>query len=90
MTASEISQQIMHSSQLAAGDLEQIIEAVKWRRAQLARTVIRQLTLGSSVEFKGRSGLQERGVVRSIGRKNVVVATATATWSVPANRLEVV
>jgi hypothetical protein len=88
-SAFEIANDIQ-TSNLTAEGLDEIIAAVKYARARLARTVIRQLAPGASVRFQGRNGRLEQGIVKSIGRKNVVVFTGTANWRVSANLLEVV
>lgn len=71
-------------------DLNQIIEAVKYRRAQLARRNTATLRVGATVSFVGRNGATVQGTVQKVMIKNVSVKTPTTTWRVPANMLTVV
>ncbi len=59
-------------SQANNAELNDIIEAIKMRRAQLARQATRSFLKGDFVTFEGRRG-PVQGQIESIGRKNLVV-----------------
>lgn len=71
-------------------DLNQIVETVKYRRAQLARRTTATIRVGATVSFVGRNGITHQGTVQKVMIKNVSVKTPTTTWRVPANMLTVV
>lgn len=71
-------------------ELNQIIETVKYRRAQLARKNTATLTPGATVSFVSRTGATIQGTVRKVAIKNVVVDTPRGGYKVPANMLTVV
>jgi hypothetical protein len=69
--------------------LSSMIDAIKYNRAQLAKTVKRSFTVGAKVKFtSSRSGMVVVGTVRKIAIKNVVVDTPQGGYRVPANMLE--
>lgn len=86
MTAHEISRAIINGD-FKNEDLNTIIEAVKYARAQLVRTATRKLSPGDTVSFTGRGGRTVTGTVSDIKIKNVIVSTTTGKWRVPANLL---
>jgi len=68
-----------------------MIDAVKWARAQLGKTSIRNLSIGDNVNFdSAKLGRNVTGVVTKIAIKYVTVKTATGLWKVPANMLNLV
>ena len=70
-------------------DLNQIIEAVKWRRASLARHTVWTLKKGDRVSFtSNRNGRTYVGPVVEVLRKNVVVETQQGRFRVPASMLK--
>ena len=73
-------------------ELNSIIDAVKFARANLQKQNIRSLRLGSTVRWQGRkSPMGEQGTVEKIALKYVTVKTAQGVrWKIPANMLEVV
>lgn len=72
-------------------ELSSIIDAVKFNRSQLTRTVKRSLSLGDNVNFNStKLGRNVTGVVTKIAIKYVTVRTSAGLWKVPANMLEVV
>jgi hypothetical protein len=70
-------------------ELMSMIDAVKWRRATLAKLTKASLAVGDSVSFTStKTGMDMSGVVTKIAIKYVTVKTATGLWRVPANMLE--
>ena len=72
-------------------ELRSMIDAVKWNRTQLSKSVKRSLMLGDSVEFtSSKSGRLMRGHVTKIAIKYVTVSTGLGLWKVPAAMLTLV
>ena len=70
-------------------ELMSMIDAVKWRRATLAKLTKASLSIGDNVNFtSSKTGLNVTGVVTKIAIKYVTVKTAQGLWRVPANMLE--
>jgi hypothetical protein len=70
--------------------LQELMETVQYARAQLGKTVKRQLQPGASVSFvSNRSGQRVLGTVERVAIKNVVVRTPLGLYRVPANMIEV-
>lgn len=71
-------------------ELNSMIDAVKWKRASIAKFVKNSVRLGDSVEFtSSRTGMAVQGTVKKIAIKYVTVATSQGLWKVPANMLRV-
>jgi hypothetical protein len=71
--------------------LQELMKTVQYARAQLGKTVKRQLQPGVSVSFvSNRSGQRVLGTVERVAIKNIVVRTALGLYRVPANMIEVV
>ena len=71
-------------------ELQELIETVQYARAQLGKTVRRQLQPGASVSFvSNRSGQRVLGTVERVAIKNIVVRTHLGLYRVPANMIEV-
>jgi hypothetical protein len=86
-TAKEINQAIMFSD-LTNTDLVAIIDAVKWKRATLAKLTKASLMLGDNVNFtSSKTGQNVTGIVTKIAIKYVTVKTINGLWRVPANML---
>jgi hypothetical protein len=69
-------------------ELSSMIDAVKWKRATLAKLTKASLMLGDNVSFtSSKTGLEVTGVVTKIAIKYVTVRTAQGSWRVPANML---
>ena len=69
--------------------LDSIMDAVKFRRAQLVRQNTGTLVLGTRVKFtSSRSGQLVIGKVKKVNRKFIHVDTGSTVWRVPANMLE--
>ena len=89
-TIQEINSAIMFSD-LTNTELSSIIDAVKWRRATLAKLTIASLAVGDNVNFtSSKTGMNVTGVVTKIAIKYVTVKTAQGLWRVPANMLTLV
>lgn len=72
-------------------ELEGIAQALKFARAQLAKTTRRSLVIGDAVKFTDpRNGRVFQGTVDKIKVKYVLVKTALGRYNVPANMLEAV
>lgn len=70
--------------------LQELMETVQYARAQLGKTVVRQLQPGTNVKFvSNRNGQTYLGTVERVAIKNVIVRTAMGVYRVPANMLEV-
>jgi len=89
-TIQEINSAIMFSD-LTNTELSSIIDAVKWRRATLAKLTKASLAVGDNVNFtSSKTGMNVTGVVVKIAIKYVTVKTAQGLWRVPANMLTLV
>ena len=70
-------------------DLNSMIDAVKWRRTQLAKTVKNQLSPGTAVRFNSQKlGGMVSGTLESVKIKFATVNTSRGRWRVPINMLE--
>ena len=86
-TVQEINQAIMFSD-LSNTELSSIIDAVKWKRATLAKMTKASLMLGDNVQFtSSKTGQVMTGFVTKIAIKYVTVRTLGGLWRVPANML---
>ena len=69
-------------------ELVSMIDAVKWKRATIAKLTKASLMLGDSVEFtSSKAGMAVQGIVTKIAIKYVTVKTPAGLWRVPANML---
>lgn len=72
-------------------ELQSMIDAVRWNRAQLQKQVKRSLSLGDNVNFTStKTGQNVTGVVTKIAIKYVTVRTVNGLWKVPANMLTLI
>ena len=86
-TVQEINQAIMFGD-LSNTELMSVIDAVRWKRATLAKLTKASLMLGDNVNFTStKTGLNVTGVVTKIAIKYVTVKTVNGLWRVPANML---
>lgn len=70
-------------------DLNAMIESIKWRRAQLAKTVKKELRPGATVRFNSsKMGGMVQGTLMDVKIKFATVDTARGRWRVPINMLE--
>lgn len=87
-TIQEVNQSIMFGDWTNV-ELMSMIDAVKWRRATLAKLTKASLSIGDNVNFtSSKTGMNLTGVVTKIAIKYVTVKTAQGLWRVPANMLE--
>jgi hypothetical protein len=70
-------------------DLNLIIEAVKFARAQNARKAANTLRIGEQVQFNGRNG-PVVGRLEQIKIKKAIVVSGMTRWNVPLAMLEAV
>jgi small-conductance mechanosensitive channel len=69
-------------------ELSSMIDAVKWARASLAKSVKNQLSIGEQVQFtSSKNGMTYTGTVSKIAIKYVTVTTPQGLWRVPASML---
>lgn len=90
LTIREINSAIMQNN-LTIDELNSVVDAVKFARAQLAKTNKRAMTIGCTVRFTHpKTGRVHTGIVKKIKIKNVtVLENGMMNWNVPANMLEV-
>lgn len=88
-TIQQINSQIMFGS-LTNEQLNSILGAIKFRRAQINKETKRSLMVGDVVKFvHPRTGRTHQGNVVKINIKNIKVRENNTTWNVPANLLSV-
>jgi len=88
-TVQEINQAIMFGD-FTNTELMSMIDAVKWRRATLAKLTKASLIVGDNVNFtSGKTGQNVTGVVVKIAIKYVTVRKDSdgTLWKIPANML---
>jgi hypothetical protein len=89
MSVTQIVTELMSGS-LTNEDIEQVAQALKYARAQVGKTIKRQLTPGVSVKFyHPKQNFYIAGTVNRIKQKYVLVDTPQGRYNVPANLLEV-
>jgi hypothetical protein len=87
MDIKQINQAIMFSD-LSNDELTSVIDAVKWKRATIAKLTKASLSIGDNVNFtSSKTGMNMTGVVMKIAIKYVTVRTLQGAWRVPANML---
>lgn len=90
MNTKEIVAALM-SGTLNNEDIEQVAQALRYARAQVGKSIKRQLSPGVSVKFyHPKQNFYVAGTVNRIKQKYVLVDTAQGRYNVPANLLEVV
>ena len=70
-------------------DLNLIIEAVKYKRAQNGRKAANTLRIGERVSFNGKNG-PVVGTLEQIKIKKAIVVAGQTRWNVPLAMLEAV
>ena len=76
---------------LDAADLDQVVQAVKFRRNQLHCQNANSFKFRDRVSFQGRSGRIETGTVEKVKIKYVLVRTdAGQRWNVPGSHLTLI
>jgi hypothetical protein len=89
-TIQQINSAIMFGN-LTNVELNSIVDAVKYARAQLTKQQTRSLWVGDTVKFtSNRDGITYNGTVEKIKLKFVHVRTSRGLFNVPANMLETV
>jgi hypothetical protein len=91
----QINQSIMFGK-FTNTELDSMIDAIKFARAQIAKQNKNAMTIGTPVKFvSSRDGRTVLGTVKKLNRKYILVVENKpgiqmgATWRVPANMLEV-
>ena len=86
-TIQEVNQAIMFGDWTNT-ELTSMIDAVKWRRATLAKLTKASLICGDQVQFtSSKTGMTMQGTVTKIAIKYITVQTKQGAWRVPANML---
>jgi exosome complex RNA-binding protein Csl4 len=89
----QVCQQIMFGN-FTNDELNGIIQAVQFARANITKANIRSIRPGVSVQFtSSKSGKNITGEVTKVGRKFVIIrehGMSYNNWRVPANMLEVI
>lgn len=89
MSIQDVNSAIMFGS-FTNEQLDSILMAVKYRRAQIGRDTRRSIMMGDVVRFTHpKTGRTHQGNVVKINIKNVKVKEGFTTWNVPANMLTV-
>ena len=71
-------------------ELNSMIDAVKWSRNQLTKSLKYTISRGTYVKFtSNRSGMVVTGEVEKVAIKYATVKTALGRYKVPVNMLEV-
>ena len=87
-TIQEVNTSIMFSN-FTNEQLDSIMSAVTYARAQLRAVKIREFRKGDTVKFtSAKRGCVMTGTVSKVAIKYVTVATQQGLWKVPANMLE--
>jgi LysM repeat protein len=90
MDIKQINSAIMFGS-FTNTELESIMSAVQYARAQLRAVKIRTFTKGDTVKFHSiKRGVTVTGTVTKVAIKYVTVKDGVTLWKVPANMLEAV
>ena len=84
MTTNEALAQI---HRMTSSELDLVVQAIKLRRTNLAKTKVRSLSVGDRVRFTTRSGETIRGSVGKLNRKTAIVNTGGQQWRVTASLL---
>ena len=72
-------------------ELSSMIDAIKFSRASLQKSVKRSLSIGSTVKYNSpKQGRWVQGEITKIAQKYATVRTGGQLWKVPMNMLEVV
>jgi hypothetical protein len=87
-TIQEVNTSIMFSN-FTNEQLNSIVSAVQYARAQLGKEKIREFRKGDSVKFTStKRGVTVIGTVEKVAIKYVTVRENNSLWKVPANMLE--
>tara|TARA_B100000929_G_scaffold285085_1_gene268216 strand:+ start:519 stop:782 length:264 start_codon:yes stop_codon:yes gene_type:complete len=72
---------------MSNNDLNELVVAVKARRAALSRNAVATFGVGDRVSFVGRDGVTVLGTVEKTAIKNVTVKTDIGRWKVSGTLL---
>ncbi len=87
-TIQQINSSIMFGT-FTNDQLDSVMSAVKYARAQLNKQIKRSLRTGDKVKFySSKRGLLVIGTVEKVAIKYVTVTSPQGRWKVPANMLE--
>lgn len=86
----EAIRELVLGTNMTASDLDELIMLVKFKRGQVGKQVMRQLSTGANVTFINRQGRTVQGVIKALKLKNAVVTVNGINWKVPAAMLTVV
>ena len=93
LTTQQIVQHIMFGN-LSNEQLNNIMDAVKFARANITKSNIRTIRAGTSVQFtSSKTGKNITGEVTKVGRKFLIIREhgfSYGNWRVPANMVEVI
>jgi hypothetical protein len=88
MQSTEIVRAII-SNNYSNDDLNKMVEAVQYARAQLGKAKIRSFAKGDTVKFYStKRNVTVQGTVTKVAIKYVTVKDGFSLWKVPANMLE--
>lgn len=86
----QITRTIMFGN-LTNADLDSVLNALKYARAQMTKRQTRSLRVGDTVQFtSNRNGVTYKGVVDKIKIKYILVNTPQGRYNVPANMIEAI
>ena len=89
-TIQDVNSAIMFGS-FTNDQLDSIASAIKFRRAEISKSVKRGLRQGDTVKFySSKRGQELSGTVSKVAIKYITVNTNYGLWRVPANMLTVV
>ena len=88
VTIQKVNNSIMFSN-FTNEQLNSIVSAVQYARAELGKKKLREFRKGDTVKFTSvKRGCVMTGTVSKVAIKFVTVATKQGLWKVPANMLE--
>jgi LysM repeat protein len=88
LTIQQINSAIMFGN-FTNTELNSMVSAVQYARAQLGKEKIRTFTKGDTVKFHStKRGVTVTGTVTKVAIKYVTVKDGAMLWKVPANMLE--
>jgi hypothetical protein len=88
MDIKDINSAIMFGN-LTNDEINSVVEAVKYARAQMTKQKTRAFRVGDAVKFtSNRNGITYTGTVNKVKIKYVLVKTGSSVFNVPANMLE--
>lgn len=72
------------------GNIDNMIDDIKWKRDQIGEQVKRNLKVGDSIKFDSRNGKLIIGTVTKINIKAAVIKTDNGNYNVPLSMLTVI